>query len=159
MILTPAESLKDTWAAIFRRRGRDGAYTRLFDNLDPSQRDTLVAALKLRESELPVIGSVKNSDNWLLLTTERLAWSIDGKCQELAAGAVHGAVIDFGRLHAYGSKLKMYELQVVTMGNRKYSIELEPGEPLSGVWNILMHLGRRNRNAASKALIGDHKVK
>jgi len=150
MTLTAAESLKDTWASIFRRKGGDGTYTRLFDNLDPSQRSTLLAEITFRESELPVIGSIQDSSNWLVLTTERLAWSIGGERREIAAGAVLDATADLKQLQRGDhSKLGMRQLQVVTMGDGEHLIELEPGGPLSGTWNVLKNLGARNRSAIS----------
>jgi hypothetical protein len=150
--LTAAESLKDTWASIFRRKGGDGAYTRLFDNLDPSQQSTLVAVFQLRKSEIPVIGSVQDSGNWLVLTTERLAWSIEGERQEVAVEAIRDATADLKQLQRGAqSKLGMRHLQVVTMSDDEYSIDLEPGEPLSGTWNVLKNLGARNRSRAKRA--------
>ena len=147
MILTSAESLKKIWVSIYRRKGGDGTYTRLFDNLNLTQKSTLFAVLTLRESELPVIGSVKDSDNWLVLTTERLVWSIGGKRRELAANTVRDATADLKQLQHHASKLEMRKLDVVTIDGIEYSIELESGAPLSGVWNILKNLGVRNRNA------------
>jgi hypothetical protein len=145
-----AESLREIWAAIFRRKGRDGTYTRLFDNLDPLQQSTLLAKFKLRESELPVIGSVPESGNWLLLTTQRLIWSIVGERHEVAAEAIRDAKADYAQLQrCEHSKLRMLQLQVVTMGDGIYPIELEPGAPLSGTWSVLKHLGRRNRRPTS----------
>lgn len=152
MTLTVAESLKDTWTSIFRRKGGDGAYTRLFDNLDPSQRNILLAEFKPDESELPVIGSIQDAGNWLVLTTERLAWSIEGKRQEVAATLIRDATADLKQLQRSDhSKLGMKQLQLATMGGGEYSIELEPGAPLSGVWNILRNLGARNRGAVERA--------
>jgi len=151
MTLTASESLKGTWVSIFRRKGGDGTYTRLFDNLDATQRSTLFAVLKLRESELPVIGSVQDSGNWLVLTTERLVWSIRGERREVAANTVRDATADLKQLQRSDSKLEMRQLQVVTMGDGEYPIELEPGAPLSGVWNVLKNLGARNRSAVEKA--------
>jgi hypothetical protein len=152
MTLTAAESLKDTWVSIFRRKGGDGTYTRLFDNLDPSQRSILLAELKLHESELAVIGSVQDSSNWLVLTTERLAWSIGGERREVAANAIRDATADLKQLQrSEHTKLGMRRLQVVTMGDGEHSIELEPGRPLSGTWNVLKNLGARNRSAINRA--------
>jgi hypothetical protein len=148
MTLTAAESLKDTWASIFLRKGGDGTYTRLFDNLDSAQQSTLLAEFKLHESELPVIGSFRDSSNWLVLTTERLAWSIEGKREEIAASAIRDATADLRKIQrSEHSKQSMHQLQVVTMRDGEYSIELEPGEPLSGTWNVLKNLGARNRGA------------
>jgi hypothetical protein len=152
MTLTVAESLKSTWMSIFRRKGQDGTYTRLFDNLDPSQRSMLLDEFKLRESELPVIGSIQDSGNWLVLTTERLAWSIEGKCQEVATTVIRDATADFKQLQRSGhSKVETRQLQVVIMGDGEHSIELEPGAPLSGVWHVLKNLGARNRSRTQSA--------
>lgn len=146
MTLTAAESIKDTWTSIFRRKGRDGAYTRLFDHLDPPQRDILLAEVELRESELAVIASVRDSTNWLVLTTDRLAWSIAGQRQEVPANAIRDAVVDLMQLQRSGHrKLDMHQLQVITMEYGGYLIELEPGSPLIGTWNVLKNLGARNR--------------
>jgi hypothetical protein len=142
-----ATALKDTWASIFRRKGADGAYTRLFDNMEPGQRQTLLSGLKLRESELPVIGSLRGPGNWLILTTERLAWATDGERHELAAEDIRDAIANFNQLQNTQSKLEMRTLQVTTRTGDEYAIELEPGQPLSGVWNVLKNLGARNRRA------------
>ena len=151
MIPTPAENLKDTWTSIFRRKGKDGVYTRLFDNLDVSQRVILLTALKLNKSELPVIASVQNSNNWLILTTERLAWSIKGRREELETGTIRDATADLRKLQrSKDSKLEMQQLRLVTLECREYLIDLEPGEPLSGVWNVLKNLGARNRNSINR---------
>jgi hypothetical protein len=98
MTLTVAESLKDTWMPVFQRKGGNGLYTRLFDNLDPSQRSMVLAEFKLGESELPVIGSIKDPAHWLVLTTGRLAWSLDGKRQEVAASAMRDATANLKQL-------------------------------------------------------------
>lgn len=41
----------------------------------------------------------------------------------------------------------MTNLQVITLSGEEYGIELEPGRPLSGTWNVLKNLGARNRHA------------
>ncbi len=150
MVLNTAESLKDIWASIFRRKGGDGAYTRLFDNLDASQRAALLSVIKLRESEVPVIGSVENSDTWLLLTTERLVWSVGGERRDVPADAVRDAKADHDHLLKNRSKVGMRRPRVVTIGGEEYPIEIESGAPLIAVWNVLMNLCRRNRRLIKK---------
>ena len=144
-----AQSLKSTWESIFRRKGGDGVYTRLFDSLEPGQRSTLLSALELREAELPVIGSIRGPNSWLLLTTERLTWAIAGRRHELAAEIIHDTTADLKGLQDSGkSKLEMRTLQVITLAGEEYTIDLEPGQPLSGTWNVLKNLGARNRRLA-----------
>src|SRR5262249_9747102 len=76
MSITDPESLKNFWSAIFLRNGADGAYTRLFDDLNAVQQSELLMRGTLRDTELPVIGSFEDANNWLMLTTERLIWSV-----------------------------------------------------------------------------------
>jgi hypothetical protein len=40
----------------------------------------------------------------------------------------------------------MRTLRVITLTGEEYTIELEPGQPLSGTWNVLKNLGTRNRH-------------
>ena len=141
-----AESLKRTWESIFRRKGGSGAYTRLFDSFETAQRLAFMTLLVLREGELPVIGSMRGSD-WLILTTERLMWIMDGKRHELAVETIRDATADLKQLQSGQGKLDMHTLKVTTLSGEEYTIELEPGQPLSGTWNVLKNLGTRNRHA------------
>jgi|SRR5581483_3052594 len=145
MTLPAADSLKDTWVSIFRRKGGDGVRTRLFENFDSTQQRLLCVELNLRKSELPVIASIPDSRNWFVLTTERLAWSIEGKRQDLPVGKIRDATADLRQLQRdRRSKLDMSQLQIVTMEGNKYTIELEAGHSLNGTWNVLKNIGARN---------------
>src|SRR5262249_3013348 len=94
MSITDPESLKNFWSAIFRRNGADGAYTRLFDDLNAVQQSELLMRGTLRDTELPVIGSFEDANNWLMLTTERLIWSVG---RELERQGTDSAGLDFLR--------------------------------------------------------------
>lgn len=144
--MSEAEKLKDTMAAIFRRKGHDGRYTRLFDNLEPGQRETLLAEAPLHEGELPVVGSAESHDKWLLLTTERLVWRWGERTRTLPVRDVWSVKADFPKMVATGvRKDKLRELQIETAGHEQCVVEVEEGPPLMGVWNVLMNLGARNR--------------
>lgn len=144
--MTPSESLKNTWAAIFQRRGGNGTYTRLFDKLDPRQQGILLAEFSPTETELAVVGSVQDSANWFVLTTERLAWSIRGERSEIPVSIIHNAMPGSNQRKEEMRQLRME----TTVGD--CLIELEPGAPLTGVWNILNNLGARNRKAIAELL-------
>jgi len=151
MSITDPESLKNFWSAIFRRNGADGTYTRLFDNLNAAQRSELLMRGALRDTELPVIGSFEDASNWLILTTERLVWSVRGGRHDIVVDAIQDATADFRRLQLSGlTKLEMRELEIKTLQGDEYSIALECGAPLIGTWNVLKHLGRRNRRAIQR---------
>ncbi len=144
--MTESEKLKSTLSAVFERKGRDGRYTRLFENLEPSQQDILLKEVSLREGELPVIGSAESQDNWLIVTTERIVWHLKGKTRTLSVHDVRHVKADFTKMVVTGvRKDQLHELQIETVGHEQCTIEVEEGAPLMGVWNALMNLGARNR--------------
>lgn len=144
--MTEAEKLKSTLAAIFKRKGCDGRYTRLFENLEPSQREALLAQVPLRDGELPVIGSPESRAKWLIVTTQRIVWHMDDKTQTLSVRDVRHVKADLHKMVARGINMqKLRELQIETLSHGECVIEVEEGAPLMGVWNALMNLGARNR--------------
>lgn len=144
--MTEAEKLKSTLTAIFKRKGQDGGYTRLFENLETSQREALLKEVPLHTGELPVIGSVESQQTWLIVTTDRIVWRLKGKTQTLSVGDVWHVKADFPKMVATGvRKHQLRELQIETATHEQRTIEVEEGAPLMGVWNALMNLGARNR--------------
>jgi hypothetical protein len=144
--MSEAAELKSTLTSIFKRKGRDGHYTRLFDNLDSTQRNALLSKVELGQTEVPVIGSVENEENWLIITTERLVWRRAGKEQTLRVQEIQDVVADFQKLLVTGQKKdEMRELEVVCSNGNRQTLEVEAGAPLIGVWNALKNLGARNR--------------
>lgn len=152
--MTPVESAttKNILSALFRRKGKDGLYTRAFDSFGAWQQHQFCWRLRLGKDELPIIGSFEDWDNWLVLTTERLVWAIAGSRQQLRANAIDDAIMDLWEIRRSGiKKTEFRQLQVVTMDGSKFVIEVEPGTPLIGVWHVLRNLGCRNRARAVRS--------
>jgi hypothetical protein len=141
-----SDKLKSTLSAVFIRKGQGGRYTRLFENLEPHQKQLLLREIQLFEEELPVIGSMESQDKWLLITTKRIIWHTGGKTKTLAIETVQDAVADFQKLLVTGiKKEQMREVRILTVDGGQHIIEIEEGAPLMGVWNVLKNLGARNR--------------
>ena len=151
MTAVEPQNRKDILSSIFRRRGANGTYTRLFDNLDVLQKERLLSTIELRDDELSVIGSMPNADNCALLTTRRLVWYFEGARRCVLMEDIRDVVADFNK-HNYGSdtKQKLNELIVVTMDRGKQLITLELGAPLFGTWNVLKNVGSVNRNRVAR---------
>jgi hypothetical protein len=144
--MTESEKLKSTLSCIFRRKGRDGRYTRLFDNLEPSQKSALLKEVSLHDGELPVIGSSESAEQWMIITTERIVWRLKGRTQSVSVHDVWHVTIDGLKMMATGvRKHELRELQIETAGHEQRTIEVEEGPPLFGVWNALLNLGARTR--------------
>lgn len=144
--MNESKSLKAKLSSIFTRKGSGGQYTRLFQDLELFQQKLLLKNIQLNEGELPVIGSAESQDKWLIITTERIVWCRGGKTQALSVLDIRDAVADLDALQTIGRpKLQIRELQIETISHEQYTIEVEEGSPLSGVWNVLKNLGARNR--------------
>jgi hypothetical protein len=144
--MTEPEKLQNTLSAIFKRKGQDGKFTRLFENFELSQKEWLLQKVQLGEGELPVIGSAESQSKWMLVTTSRIVWYADAKMQSLPAEGIRDVVADLQKLVVTGRrKNQMTEIQILTMNGEQYTIEVEEGAPLMGVWNALKNLGARNR--------------
>jgi hypothetical protein len=140
--MTESEKLKSTLYSIFKRKGGDGRYLRLFENLEPSQKSLLLKQVPLTAGELPVIGSAKNQGNWLIITTKKIVWHLNGKTQTLPVQDVWHVKADLPKMVATGvRKHQLRELQMETVGHERRTIEVEEGAPLMGVWNVLLNLG------------------
>src|SRR6266404_751008 len=151
--MNEAVRLKQRLVSIFKRKGRDGRHTRLFENLDPWQKDLLSGMVPLQEEEVPVIGGVESPEKWFLITSKRIVWLAAGKIQSIPITRVYQARMDFDSVLRSGrTKLETQELQVETLDDERYTLAIEEGLPLVGVWNVLKHLGFRNRKKADTNL-------
>jgi hypothetical protein len=104
----------------------------------------------LLESELPVIGSFDDDRNWLILTTDRLAWSRNGKRFTLPVKDIRDARMDLHNFPQMSRDMQARQLRIVTMAGQEHLVDLEPGYPLGGTWSVLRNVGSRNRNARER---------
>jgi hypothetical protein len=144
--MTEPEKLKNTLSSIFSRKGANGRYTRIFDDLEATQQRFLLDKVQLNPDELAIIGSAEGSETWFLLTTQRIVWRLRGRDEMLALHEVLHAKADFPKMANAGiQKSELRELQIETATRASVSLEVEEGAPLSGLWNVLLNLGARNR--------------
>ncbi|HEU4767450.1 MAG TPA: hypothetical protein VFS77_08740 [Pyrinomonadaceae bacterium] len=142
-----AENLRNRMVSTFKRKGGDGHYVRLFDHLEPWQKDLVLTEMPLREQELPVIGGVEGQEKWFLITTQRIVWRRKDSSQSIPFDQISEASIDFNSLSRH-TKLQTQELEITTQDRKRRTLLLENGFPLIGVWNVLKHIGFRNRKNA-----------
>lgn len=143
--MSEAANEKELLASVFKRRGANGRFTRLFDDLEETQKETLWLQAELSGDELAIIGSVEGPNQWLILTTRKLAWCRGGSKTVLPVEDIVDAVADLHALQQSGpTKAEMRQLQIITKDGQQ-AIEVESGAPLSGVWNVLKGIGTANR--------------
>lgn len=146
--MNQAVQLRNRMVSIFNRKGGEGEYARLFDHLDQWQQNLLSTEVPLRAEEAPVIGGVEGQEKWFLITTRRIVWRTKGSTQSIPMDQVSEASMDFKTLSSPRAKLETQDLQITTLDDRLYRFPIEEGSPLIGVWNVLKHMGFRNRKNA-----------
>jgi hypothetical protein len=121
----------------FRKSGSDGARTRPFVEFDETLRDEVRSRLLVKADEEPVLAFIADADHWTVLTTRRLAWIEGGTLREVPLHDIADATVDAQALAAAGGKAGLRHLVVVTRRGARHSVELDPGAPLVGFWNVL----------------------
>ncbi len=127
---------------VFEKSGGTGAFTRRFDAMAMDVQARLRGLAVLEATEIPVLAYYRDDEHWVLLTTERLRGRgsqgfHDVRCEEIENATVnevgHGST---SALRGKG-KLSLTILSVALSGGRTLHLELEPGPPFIGFWNVL----------------------
>lgn len=138
-------ALKKRLAHIFLKKGGEGNYTKLFENLLPFQREVIAQKSEIQISEAPIVGGYKDDKEWILLTTKKLVWQCGTSSFVLPLSEIINADVDFDKMIA--NRLTMNdvrEIEIEADSFNKIVLKMEAGYPLSGMWNILLHLSWRN---------------
>lgn len=143
------DDLKRAWTRRFMKSGGNGVHTRLFDDHNTAVRNRLLAATPISSDEVPVFASFESETYSVLITTRRVVSISDGLSSALAVGSVRAISVDFEAMRAARKTLLDWgELRFETLTGEFRSVRLEPGHPLSGVWNALGFIPGRPRHAA-----------
>ena len=124
---------------VFRKKGGEGKYLMLYENLDSSIKDILKNAYQLEPKELPIIGMVRNSIV-MLVTTRNVFYKDSAKTCCLPLRLIDSIAMDLGvyeRTLQHGNKMQMDELLIELTDGQLHKITFEAGRPLFGVWNAL----------------------
>ena len=148
---TQSVATKERISQIFLRKGGEGVYTRLFENLPVSQQEMLMQKVPLEEDEVPLIGGYKNQQEYILLTSIRIAWQCEEAYANLLVTEVVDAMVDFDEMVVRGLNMStVKEIQIKTKVSGNLILKMEAGAPLVGVWNVLLHFGWRNTKPLTK---------
>lgn len=144
--MTETESMKSVLSSIFRRRGGETAKTKLFDNLPQQVRTGLLREVSIPADDVPVLASVVAGDHWVLVTTRRLYFNRAGNVTTIDLSELKDATVAIGLDAAKGISRKrdLTSLKLTLRAGAEHVIEVEPGPPHVGIWNVLKHFGARN---------------
>lgn len=132
-------ALNRKYADTFEKNGKEGAHTFLWKAVLPSQEAEFLSVASMLPGELPVAVSIIPNHK-MLLSTRRL-FLLD---QSVHLPLEH--IISVSPTAGPGKipLAKMSDLVLRLKDGREIELKLEPGAPLSGIWNILVYIVRQN---------------
>lgn len=140
-----SEKLKKRLSNIFLKKGGEGIRTKLFENLLLFEKEKLLRKKIIKNNESPIIGSYKNENEWLILTSDELAWQRQDRKFSLLLSEIKNADVNFDKMVANNLTMNtVQEIEIELNSSERVILEMESGYPLSGMWNILLHLSWRN---------------
>lgn len=133
-------------SAVFKRKGGSGQYTHLFSELSIEVQSRISSGIKFSQDEKPVLACFKADNKWFLLTTERIAWVKDDKLSSIFNTDIQDVSVDLLLEQKRGvvNKKDFTFLKIITRDNQKHLVELEPGNPHIGTWNVLKTIAAKN---------------
>lgn len=144
--MTEAESLKTVLCSIFRRRGGETSKTMVFENLPAQIQSGLLGSAMLAPDELPVVASVENGNQWVLITTQRVLVHRSGETTTVDCSQLRDATVALGLDAARGAtnKTSLTSLKLVMKSGEERIVQVEPGVAHMGIWNVLKHFAAKN---------------
>lgn len=130
----------------FDNRGGEGENTKYFENLSDLIQTEIEGLTGInREVEIPIIASYLKDSYLFLLTDSKLYWrEKGGDIKNINLEEVISANVD---LKMRDDTNKMFKgLKVTTKSNVVFTLEVEPGKPLSGIQNVILLIGGLNKS-------------
>jgi len=138
----------------FQRSGGFGVLTKAFSDLPEHARACLTSLTEFRESEVPLVACFRDMHNWVVLTTDRLAWADASGVRSVAVRDVWDARPSeecMSRLREnWEAKLAWDHLLVTCRDASRFELWLEPGRPFFGFLNVLRVVAQRNRGRGDR---------
>jgi hypothetical protein len=136
---------KSTLKALLERRGAWGVITRPFEEFDDEIRESLTSQAGLIEEEQPVIVCFRDKENWVLISDARLIWSESASHHSVAVSDIVKVTADLAGDAQSGARTKndLHHLVIRTSNGETHRVNLEPGPPFFGVWNVVMFMAAR----------------
>lgn len=131
----------DRLLRIFERNGHEGPQTRPFYKLPEMAQKCMLDAVNLASAELPVLASFRSDAQWILITSERVIFVADGVERSLLWSEIDDVTIDPDFMRSAGGKTALRYL-IIVCGGERVLVEIEPGPPFFGLWNVLKAVSR-----------------
>lgn len=136
------ESRSKSLKSIFERKGGIGRYTLIFNQMQGMQQQVILQKVSLTHQEVPVIGSFRSANDWLLITTDRVIWCEREDLKSIPSSAILSvSPSQFGEVN----KQKMCRLLIRTLDFGDVTLDIEEGPPFFGIWNVLKNFATRNK--------------
>lgn len=125
--------------SVFLRNGDEGRFTKTIENHDDKKKAEITEICKAFDSEKPILAYFVDIREYCILTDKSLLWSEHGVRKRKALQELEKVTIDreMAIFRNVDSAFDIRHLKLTDKSGGDFSINVEPGEPLSGLWNVL----------------------
>jgi hypothetical protein len=123
---------------LYRNTGGSTARSGIYAELGAELRSLIESSARPTAGELPIVASVVDEHHWLFATTDRVAFRTGGQVMSFPLShvqAVHSLALEDGNV-------PRENVLVLVADGVRHEVEIEPGYPLGGMWNVLRRLVR-----------------
>lgn len=125
-----------TLLSLFRRKGGEGAFTKIVTN---DNSGLFVNQLRLlKENEIALVCYKQDEFNWVLITNTRILKSSSDVELSIQYNEIKKVYPDLENEFKDNKKNKIsFTYLIIEDGKNKYSIKVEKGEPFQGMYQML----------------------
>ena len=121
---------------IFNKLRGDGQTVKPWEELDSSQRFSVLEGIKLDTDEIPVV-AITEGPSRVVITTKRIAWHSNSMSHDICLGEITTVRVP-GFMES--NKLDLHRLWLITRAGKEYPLETGPDKPFFVLWNFLIRI-------------------
>lgn len=132
----------DEFTSLFKRGGGKGVFTNLFREFEEAIQNFLILRNPLDQDEEIAIASFKDQENWSLITTKKIIWTVNSVSEFVEISNIKQIrpaweqriqeLVGSTENHTVGEGIKIF-----TFDGKEYLFYIEEGASSTGIWKVL----------------------
>ena len=123
---------------LYRRAGASTSRSGVHADLGEALQLVIQSSAGEVEGELPIVASVVDNEHWLYATTDRVVFRKGREVKSLPLNQVQ----EVHSLALEDANNGRDDIIVLMANGQRHEVQIEPGYPMGGIWNVLRRLLR-----------------
>lgn len=133
--------------ALFKRKGATSQNTGVFSEISNERILYINSKIRLHTDESAAICGVIEFKTWFLITNTRIIICLNDLINEIKLSDIESAVVNLENVRTSGSSLSKWQQIILRLfSGEMFTLDVEEGLPMGGVWSVLAYVAERNRH-------------